>query len=174
MTRETQDPLLTMANLLLGLFVGLMSFAMVLVAIGVGAVLTVQRSEIAADIASHGLPKGTYWGVVAGLLAVVAMLFLGLRFALELRSIVGTVREGDPFVAGNAARLARMAWMALAVQLIAIPVGLAAAAADELTGDVPSEFGASGGGFVLVLTLFILARVFRMGTAMREELEGTV
>ena len=27
---------------------------------------------------------------------------------------------------------------------------------------------------LLVLTLFILARVFRMGTAMREELQGTV
>ena len=30
------------------------------------------------------------------------------------------------------------------------------------------------GGLILILTLFILARVFRHGAAMREDLEGTV
>jgi hypothetical protein len=34
--------------------------------------------------------------------------------------------------------------------------------------------GISFGGFLLALVLFILARVFRKGTEMREELEGTV
>jgi hypothetical protein len=173
MSRSTNDPLLTTASLLLGLFIGLLGFAMVLVAIGVGAVLTVQRGEIVADIAAEGLAAGTYWGIVAGLVAVVAMLFLALRFTLELRSIVASVQAGDPFVAENAAHLARMGWLALAIQLIAIPVGIAAAAAGELTEN-GADVGTSGGGFVLVLTLFILARVFRRGTEMREELEGTV
>lgn len=174
MSRTTNDPLLTTASFLLGLFIGLLCFAMILVAIGLAAVLTVQRGEIVSDIAAEGLAAGTYWGIVAGLFAVVAMLFLGLRFTLELRSIVASVKEGDPFVAGNAAHLARMGWLALAIQLIAIPVGFAAAAAGELTDGVPADVGTSGGGFVLALTLFILARVFRRGTEMREELEGTV
>ncbi len=174
MSRMTHDPLLTAASILLGLFIGLLCFAMVLVAIGLGAVLTVQRSEIVSDIAAKGLAAETYWGIVAGVFAVVAMLFLGLRFTLELRSIVDSVKEGDPFVAGNALHRARMGWLALAIQVIAIPVGLAAAAAGELTDGAPADFGTSGGGFVLVLTLFILARVFRRGSEMREELEGTV
>ena len=34
--------------------------------------------------------------------------------------------------------------------------------------------GGDGSGVILVLVLFVLARVFRKGTEMREELEGTV
>jgi hypothetical protein len=40
--------------------------------------------------------------------------------------------------------------------------------------DADFDFGVSLGGLLLALTLFILARVFRQGAAMREDLEGTV
>ena len=40
--------------------------------------------------------------------------------------------------------------------------------------DLRADFGFSGGGLLLMLVLFILARVFRRGAEMREELEGTV
>jgi hypothetical protein len=36
------------------------------------------------------------------------------------------------------------------------------------------EGGVDFGGIILVLTLFVLARVFKHGAAMREDLEGTV
>lgn len=183
---KNPDPLLTTARAVLGLFMGLLIFAMVLVSIGVGAVLTVQREELAARIAAEGLAPWTFWAIVACLLGVVAVLFLGLRFVIELREIVASVDEGDPFVPENAGHLARMGWLVLAIQLLAIVLGIAAARIVELTGEPTevgsvlllsgerAEVGVSGGGFVLALTLFVLARVFRKGTEMREELEGTV
>lgn len=169
-----RDPLLTTARLVLGLFLGLLSAVMVLVGIGIAAVLTVQRGEILAKIAAEDLAPATYWGVVFGLVAVLAILFCALRFVIELRNIVTSVDEGDPFVPENARRLGRMAWLVLAIQLIAIPVGFAAAIVARMSESVSAEAGASGGGFVLALTLFILARVFRTGSVMRAELEGTV
>ena len=40
--------------------------------------------------------------------------------------------------------------------------------------DATSDFGITLDGILLAVILFILARVFRQGAAMREDLEGTV
>ncbi len=173
MTKRSPDPLLTCARLLLGLLIGLVSIAGVLVAIGVVAVLTVQRAEIVADVAAAELPAAAYWGVVAGLVGVALVLFLGLRFLLELRVIVTSVDHGDPFIAENAQRLARMGWLALWMQLLLLPLGIATEQLGELT-DGGSDLRASSAGLLLALTLFVLARVFRIGAEMRADLEGTV
>lgn len=174
MSGLTKDPLLAFARIALAIMFGLLSFAMVMVAIGVGALLTVQHGTIAADIAAAGLPPATIWGIAAGLVGIIAMLFLALRFVVELRRIVGSVDDGDPFIPQNAERLARMGWLVLAIHAIGIPLAVAATWLSKLTedGDIDASF--SSGGIVLVLTLFILARVFRKGTEMRTELEGTV
>lgn len=175
MLPSRQDPLLLFARLVLALFLALLSALVVLLGIGIGAVLTVQRGELLERIAEAELAPATYWGLVVGLLAVVIILILALRFVLELRAIVGSLDDGDPFIAPNSQRLERMGWFTLAIQLLAIPVGAAASYFDGLTETVGhTEVGASGGGFVLALTLFVLARVFRHGTALREDLAGTV
>ncbi|MEM7308754.1 MAG: DUF2975 domain-containing protein [Planctomycetota bacterium] len=178
MTRQTNDPLLTAANVLLVVFEVILIFSMVMVAIGLGAVLTVQRGEIVAEIAAEGRAAWTYWGVVAGIAATIGVLYLSLRFTRELKKIVASVKSGDPFIEDNAARLARMGWLALAIQGITLLIGFAAAGMGALTEgfsvDGDGDVSISGEGIVLVLTLFILARIFRMGTTMREELQGTV
>jgi len=85
---------------------------------------------------------------------------------------------GDPFAPENAGRLSRMGWMVVATYALAIPLGAVAAwVARNIESDEPDlmiDIDAGGGGLILVLTLFILARVFRHGAAMREDLEGTV
>ena len=43
---QTKDPLLTAARVVVGLLMGLFAFVGVIVTIGLGAILTVQRSEI--------------------------------------------------------------------------------------------------------------------------------
>ena len=174
MTRTTSDPLLGIARALVGLFIGLMILVIVLVCIGVAAVLTVQRAELAADIAAAGLAPAHYWMVVLGLVAVVVMLVLALRFASELGAIVVSVEEGDPFIAQNAERLARMGWLALSIQAIGLPIGMASAYLHQAVKGSEAALSISGSGILLVLILFILARVFRKGTEMREELAGTV
>ena len=115
-------------------------------------------------------------------LAIVAMLFV---FFGKLRRIIGTVGEGDPFQPENAQRLSLMAWLMLGTQLALIPAGAIAiplasyAAAVKESGIEDVSFSFDSGGFdmtawLLVVILFILARVFRHGAAMREDLEGTV
>ena len=103
-----------------------------------------------------------------------------MLFVRQLRTIVGTVDEGDPFQPDNAARLARMAWYALGTQLCEFVGQPLVATYGKYTGGATHGLGISGGEHVslaplgLAITLFILARVFRQGAAMREDLEGTV
>ena len=92
----------------------------------------------------------------------------------RLLAIVETVRVGDPFVAGNAARLQTTAWALLGLELLHLVVGAVAAAVstDAQPLDIGWEFSITG--WLAVLLLFVLARVFDYGTRMRDDLEGTV
>ena len=73
-------------------------------------------------------------------------------------------------------RLSRTGWLVLAIQVAAIPLGAVVLWLSERVKSVDADvdIGFSGNGLILALVLFILARVFRHGAAMREELEGTV
>jgi len=105
--------------------------------------------------------------IVALTIAAFALLF---DFAAQLARIVATVRQGDPFTLANAARLSRMGWMAMGVLAIN-------AAQTLMSMYLPSnglDTHMSLTGLAVGLVLFILARVFRHGAAMREDLEGTV
>lgn len=115
-------------------------------------------------------------GIILVGLAIVGMLFV---FFGKLRQIIGTVGQGDPFAPENADRLSLMAWLMLGVQLAMIPatvLGVYLAGFADKLHDV--HLTVDGGldieGILLTIILFILARVFRHGAAMREDLEGTV
>ena len=136
--------------------------------------------ELAAEAGMEGFPpdfpRGTLAGVMAIGLGIVVSLFF---FFGRLRAIIATVGEGDPFQPQNAVRLAQMAWLMLGIQvffLLAVPLGLELARysdeADSVQVSADSNLDLSG--LLLVVVLFILARVFRHGAAMREDLEGTV
>ncbi|MFY8049217.1 MAG: DUF2975 domain-containing protein [Erythrobacter sp.] len=123
------------------------------------------------------IPTLPLLGIMLIGLGIVACLFL---FFGRLRAIIATVGEGDPFVPVNATRLSQMAWLMLGTKLLvlpAIPLGLHLAAIAEQYGeeaDVSINGGFDLSGILLIIILFILARVFRHGAAMREDLEGTV
>jgi hypothetical protein len=91
-------------------------------------------------------------------------------------AIVRSVGEGDPFIPANADRLTAMGWIMLAINIAAIPLAILGTYIASIAGEdaISVDAGVDFGGIVLVLTLFILARVFRHGTAMRADLEGTV
>jgi hypothetical protein len=108
---------------------------------------------------------------------VIVAAVLGFLFFRHLYRIVGTVGEGDPFIPENAQRLSAMGWTVVAVHVLAIPLVAIGAWIAELAKESDSIHFDSGidlNGILLALILFILARVFREGTRMREELEGTV
>ena len=178
MADKPKDLLLGTAKVVIVLSQIVIIFAMVMLGIGIGAMLTVGQAELMAEIATSGAPAASFWLIALALLTGIALLALAFRFLRELRGIIDSVDEGDPFRPNNADRLNRMGWIAVIGQLGILPIaGLAlwlAPYADKVDHAVDIDGGLDGGVILLTLILFILARVFRRGAEMREELEGTV
>lgn len=103
-------------------------------------------------------------------IAVVPLVHVLLN---RLQAIVETVRAGDPFVATNADRLRVIAWCLLGIQLCDLCFGAVSMTLAAGT-DAVSGWTFSLTGWLAVVLLFVLARVFAHGTRMRDELEGTV
>jgi hypothetical protein len=176
-THDTQprDPLLIIAKAVIWFILGVLAFAGIIVAICVPGILIVGPEFVeAAEL--EGLSMGTR-GLIAVLLACIAgLLYLAWRFFRAMLAIVHSVSEGDPFIPANADRLTAMAWMMLAINVAVLPLALLGGHIAQITGDaiIKGELNFDTSGLILVLTPFILARVFRHGAAMREDLEGTV
>jgi hypothetical protein len=151
--------------------------------IGYGAAVLVLliASLIAPDLVFRalGVREGAGWDrLIAAGRAVMVVGIAGAVVAhvilTQLLAVVETVREGDPFIARNAARLETIAWWVLGAELLHLLVGAL------------GKFGSAGGQpldlhwsfsftpWIAVLLLFVLARVFERGARMREDLEGTV
>ena len=92
----------------------------------------------------------------------------------RLLAIVETVRAGDPFVGANADRLQTIAWTLFTLQLFSLVIGGIAKAVAIPGQPLHLNAGFSINGWLAVLLTFLLARVFAVGTLMREDLEGTV
>jgi hypothetical protein len=109
------------------------------------------------------------------MIAVLGLVGVPLNYVVlaRLLAMVDTVRAGDPFVATNATRLLVIAWAVLGQQVLQLVIGLIAKAVS--TPIHPLRISAfSTGGWLAVILLFVLARVFAEGTRMRDDLEGTV
>lgn len=173
-----RDPLLSAAKVIVVIAQIVMIFGIVMLGIGIGAVLTVGRTELLGEIATSGAPPIAFWLIALAMLTGAGMLFLAYRFLGELRGIIDSVREGDPFQPVNAERLRRMGWISVAIQALVLPVGALAIwfapYLDKADKQVNVDGGLDPASILLTLILFILARVFRRGAEMREELEGTV
>ncbi|HET9355836.1 MAG TPA: DUF2975 domain-containing protein [Sphingomicrobium sp.] len=132
----------------------------------------VARDLVENDIRAEALP----WMVLLLVLGI-ALAILGFFFFRLLRRIVDSVSEGDPFIPVNADRLYHMAWLSLGIQAVLIaatPLMFWFDALPEKPNVHRGDSGLSLGALVTALLLFVLARVFRVGSQMREELEGTV
>jgi len=108
---------------------------------------------------------------------ILAALF---HFFGKLRAIIVSVGEGDPFTPENAKRLNAMAWLFLGVKILTLLVAGLRLHLASLMDKGASDGNVLGFGLydldavVIVIVLFILARIFRHGAAMREDLQGTV
>lgn len=175
------DPLLLAGKVITILMQAVMAIAAAALAIALPVLLFMQDKidlEIAKEhgSATEPLPMLAIAAVIALAMVAVALLFF---FFGKLRRIIATVGEGDPFVPDNADRLGAMAWIMLGVYLLGIAISVVGATVagwasqfEEVHLTAGISFDASS--ILLVIILFILARVFRHGAAMREDLEGTV
>jgi len=170
-----RDPLLAAARIALGFSMAAMAFvtasSLVLAPLVYGWRETVLQRVVAAGTAP---PPEAIWAIVAILLLTSAGAAMGFFFFRHLYRIVGTVGEGDPFVPANAERLRAMGWIVLAVHVIVVPLAAIGAWLQTTMDRFHANVRVSLGGLLLALVLFVLARVFREGTRLRAELEGTV
>ncbi|MFC4594529.1 DUF2975 domain-containing protein [Sphingobium tyrosinilyticum] len=168
-----RDPLLAIVQLLLGVSMAAMLFFAVIIALSVPLVL-LFREQALEVLVKQGAPSDAIWAVTV-VVALAALICLLIYFFLRyLRRIVASVGEGDPFTPANADRLRAMAWLSASVHLLAIPIAVLRHWAVSLSPHFRFDMQTPFSGLFLALILFILARVFREGARMREELDGTV
>ena len=122
--------------------------------------------------------KGDNSTLILGMRAIAVIGICAVPLAhiilTRLLAMVDTVRSGDPFVAENASRLQTIAWSVLGLELMHLVVGIVAARVSTTNQPLDIHWSFSLTRWLVVLLLFVLARVFDQGTHMREELEATV
>jgi hypothetical protein len=114
------------------------------------------------------------WGMRA--IAVIGLFTIPLYHLIltRLLAMVGTVRQGDPFVLANAARLQAIAWVLIVLQLLGIVIAVIVRMISSPAHPINISAGPSIAGLLGILLTFVLARVFAEGARMRDDLEGTV
>ncbi len=123
-----------------------------------------------------GYPNAEKVMIGMRVIAALGLVAIALNFPVlkKLVAIVGTVRAGDPFVAANAYRLQAIAWILVALQLISIAIAAIAKMISTAEHPFNLDAGFSISGWLAVLLMFVLARVFAEGSLMRDDLQGTV
>ena len=113
-------------------------------------------------------------------LANLSILKTGKAKAIRFSTLEAICRELDcqpgdliRFEPANADRLTRMGWYALGATVAGWLVGAMGHVLEQEFEGLEVSVSPIG-GLVLVITLFVLARVFRHGAAMRDDLNGTV
>jgi hypothetical protein len=174
--------LLKAATLFTIFIIVVLALAFIAVTLGVGGLLFTPALMKQFDIplVADGIPMVRAFGAVlfavaGGLISVILILFV-IR---ATSGIVDSAIAGDPFVSDNAVRLNRIGFLLLgimAVQFLTLitVVGIAPESVNN------PHFQISGGsepdpvGMLAILLIFVLARIFRHGSQMRDELENTV
>lgn len=177
-----RDPLLIVTH-----FVSLLCMAglaiLAVISAGTSLLVWVIKDRMAAAMAGIKYVDADSMPFImsTNLLAVAAMAIVGFAFLTQLRRLVSSVAEGNPFVPENARRLEIMGWLSVAANLLALKIGglwMWAAAImhgqDPAYAQILQGSGINPSGWLLTLVLFILARVFRQGVTMSSDLEGTV
>ena len=122
-------------------------------------------------------PGGEVHPILTGMrllvLLGIAMSIAADRLFTALAQIIATVGAGDPFILANARRIQIIGWSLLVLQLLEIPGALISRFFPSL-GNASPDATFSIGGWIAVLMVFVLGRVFAAGAVMRDDLEGTV
>jgi len=109
-------------------------------------------------------------------IALLGLVTIPLHYLIlrRLLDIVESVELRDPFVGQNACRLRAIAWALFGIQILSLVIGAIGRIVSTPLHPLHLDSGFSTGGWLAVLLLFVLARVFAAGARMRDDLEGTV
>ena len=141
--------------------------------LGVLALTVLQQDDWLQHVeGGPGDPATLLFWIRVVLLIGLAVAPLAHLLFTRLSAIVRSVETGSPFTVANAVRLKAIAWAVLAIQVLDLGFGIASvqvARVGEFIGWSPGLTG-----WLAVLLLFVLARVFERGAEMQDELAGTV
>ncbi|HWU55170.1 MAG TPA: DUF2975 domain-containing protein [Rhizomicrobium sp.] len=165
--------LLRIAILVCLFLIGLLGLVLGALALSAAGLLhlPIPASEIQGLTMSQILSAASI-AVAAG---EVGIALIAWMFLLTAR-IVDTASHGDPFVTENADRLNHIGLLLLAIQVIGLVTDTAMSMfPDKIREHISAGFGGvSATGILAALLIFVLAQIFRRGSEMRAELEGTV
>jgi len=136
--------------------------------IGHDKAVTAITDTFTADQAA-ALVGATIWLMVIAIAAGFAVHILFRR----MLALIDSAIAGDPFTIANAERLRVVGWALLAIQLLDLVFALLSLNVKAVTGE-DLGWSPSVGGWIAVLMVFVLARVFEQGSRMRDELAMTV
>jgi hypothetical protein len=141
-------------------------------AIGLMASLSGGSTEVSGIKA---LADGVMPGQLVIGLAGLAVIVPGVIFiCLQLRRILLTLADGDPFVPENARRLSRVGIAIAVMELIRIATVMVVSTVPTLVGDEPPRLSTQFILWISVAALFVLSQVFREGTRLRDEEKMTI
>ncbi|MCJ2188746.1 DUF2975 domain-containing protein [Novosphingobium beihaiensis] len=166
--RSLQDPLLVAAVVVL--VAALIGVGVTMAAAFAGLVVTMTT----ASPIGHALSDPAWDPVAAMIFALVALSVIAGGIGNVLQ-IVASVAARNPFERANARRIERLGWRVAELWAIGwiarwldVPVG------GTINGfDISVDLG-GGNTLAFALVLFVLARVFRHGNRLQDEVEGTV
>jgi hypothetical protein len=177
----SKDPLLLFGNVLALILQGVCALAGGLFFLLIPIVILLSQDMLTGFVDANDIPmiiEKSPLSVVGIALLIAVSLAALFSFFGKMRAIIRSVGEGDPFNPENARRLNAMAWLLLVHEVVAVLVGglrvYLANLVDEQGGNKIDFNLYDLDGILMIITLFILARVFRHGAAMRDDLEGTV
>ena len=118
-------------------------------------------------------------GVMPGQLVIglvgLAVIVPGVIFiCLQLRRILLTLADGDPFVPENARRLSSIGMVIAVMEILRIATVLIVSTVPTLVGDEPPRLSTQFILWISVAALFVLSQVFREGTRLRDEEKMTI
>ncbi len=183
MTTTRKDPLLMSAKVMTVIARVILVLGVIAVGIAMVAIVFASMGWLPDNVIEHitaeadsPIEFAKLWVALFPMAGALVIFALSYDFVKRLGEMIDTVGQGDPFTFANAARLTRMAWLALGIEAATFVATLLGDWVESHLGDesmdLTSEFSLTG--ILLALVLFILARVFREGARMRDELEGTV
>ncbi|MFN3452284.1 MAG: DUF2975 domain-containing protein [Sphingorhabdus sp.] len=176
MTEIADNRILRITRLLVYFIMGVVAIAGALLAV-MCVVLPFYWTEAMAELNTVH-PNLDPLTLLPNLLSVFALgiLTLGLIWTMmrKLLAIIASVEDGNPFVRANAIRLKAIGWLMVGLQIVGVPLAIAAGNAADMFGESDTGWDLSLNGILAILLVFILAGIFERGAEMREELEGTV
>lgn len=148
--------------------------AFLFIVLGMGLLGSLNGGELNLPLINaraDGVPAGRLVAALVGL----AVFAPGIAYiCAQLRKILSTLAEGDPFVPDNAPRLTHIAIAIGLIEAIRIASVLILSATVDLGEGYVATINLNLAVWGAVIVLLILAQVFKEGTRLREEEKMTI